>query len=105
MPQGSSRQFTFARAAAAGYGNSVCGTQAILDLPTVGCGGVRGLVGRHGLEPWSESIDGEDFLEILLLLVIRSKVRSNYTVCADARGRANPPKKYIASNSPSMGRA
>lgn len=44
----------------------------ILDLPAVRTP-VKG-DRRCGLEPWSEFVDGEEFLEALLVLVLRARV-------------------------------
>lgn len=51
--------------------------QAILELPTVvrGHGGLW--AGQRGQQSWSESVDGEEFLESLLLVVLRARVRKN----------------------------
>lgn len=51
--------------------------QAILDLPRVE-GGSRGrFAGLRRQQPWSESVDGEEFVESLLLVVLRARVRKN----------------------------
>lgn len=50
--------------------------QAVLELPTVTRSGlgVRRWAGRRGQQPWSEFVDGEAFLEALLLVVLCARV-------------------------------
>lgn len=50
-------------------------TQAILDLPTVERGSRGRWAGLRRQQPWSESVDGEEFVESLLLVVLRARVR------------------------------
>lgn len=55
--------------------------QAILELPTVasepGLGGSR-RTGQRWRQPWSESVDGEAFLEALLLVALSARVRRRF---------------------------
>ncbi|CAM9258655.1 unnamed protein product [Ectocarpus sp. 4 AP-2014] len=58
-----------------GAGHQIMGAaeqQAVLELPTVTPSGpgVRRWAGRRGQQPWSEFVDGEAFLEALLLVVL-----------------------------------
>lgn len=43
-----------------------------MELPTVRRSGRWG--GGRGLEAWSEGVDGEEFLEALLLVVLKARV-------------------------------
>lgn len=38
--------------------------------------GRRRWAGRRGQQPWSEYVDGEEFLEALLLVVLQARVRT-----------------------------
>ncbi|CAM9225060.1 unnamed protein product [Scytosiphon promiscuus] len=61
-----------------GSGHRIMGTaeQAILELPTVGSEpglGENRRTGQRWRQPWSESVDGEVFLEALLLVVLSAR--------------------------------
>lgn len=51
--------------------------QAILELPTVVRGHGGRWPGQRGQQPWSEFVDGEEFLETLLLVVLRARVSTS----------------------------
>eukprot|EP00752_Nemacystus_decipiens_P008616 g7695.t1 len=64
-----------------GPGHQVMGAaeQAILQLPTIVRGHGGRWAGQRGQQPWSEYIDGEEFLETLLLVVLRARDTSSRT--------------------------
>ncbi|CAM9177663.1 unnamed protein product, partial [Ectocarpus fasciculatus] len=66
-----------------GAGHQIMGAaeQAVLELPTVTPSGPgdRRWAGRRGQQPWSEFVDGEAFLEALLLVVLCARKLSRTT--------------------------
>ncbi|CAM9261120.1 unnamed protein product, partial [Ectocarpus sp. 8 AP-2014] len=67
-----------------GAGHKIMGAaeqQAVLELPTVTPSGpgVRRWAGRRGQQPWSEFVDGEAFLEALLLVMLCARKLASTT--------------------------
>eukprot|EP00903_Cladosiphon_okamuranus_P010537 g9967.t1 len=64
-----------------GPGHQIMGAveQAVLGLPTVVRGNGGRWTGQRGQQPWSECVDGEEFLETLLLVVLRARDTSSKT--------------------------